>query len=102
MARRLIWSPRAASHLEDICEYIAEDSHVYARIFAQKVVGIVKSIRAFPQTGRIVPEYGDPNLREKLFGDYRIVYRVKTDAIEIAAVCHGARLLSNVLPTPES
>jgi len=100
MAGRIIWSPRAASHLEEICEYIAEDSEVYSRIFAQKIVGIVKAIPTFPQTGRVVPEYRDPELREKPYGDYRIVYRIKPDAIEIAAICHGARLLSNVLPPP--
>lgn len=39
MANRIIWSPRAASHLESICEFIAEDSPAYARIFARKKNG---------------------------------------------------------------
>ena len=66
MANRIIWSPRAASHLESICEFIAEDSPVYARIFARKIVSLVRSIPAYPQTGRIVPEYNDPGLQEPL------------------------------------
>jgi toxin ParE1/3/4 len=98
MAVRIIWSPRAASHLEGICEFIAEDSPVYARIFAQKIIALVKSIPAYPQTGRIVSEYNDPDLREKIYGDYRIIYRIQAKNIEIAAICHGARLLSSVLP----
>lgn len=100
MACRIVWSPRAASHLEGICDYIGEDSLVYARIFAQKITDIVKNIPAFSQSGRIVREYSDPNIREKIYGDYRIVYRIKPDVIEIAAICHGARLLSGVLPNP--
>lgn len=98
MADRIIWSPRAASHLEGICEFIAEDSPVYARIFARKIVALVKSIPVFPQTGRIVPEYNDPDLREKIYGDYRIIYRIREKTIEIAAICHGARKLERVFP----
>lgn len=98
MAVRIIWSPRAASHLESICEFIAEDSSVYARIFAQKIMALAKSIPAYPQTGRIVPEYNDPNLREKIYGDYRVIYRIADDRIEIAAICHGARQLERIFP----
>ncbi|VGO21439.1 type II toxin-antitoxin system RelE/ParE family toxin [Pontiella sulfatireligans] len=98
MANRIIWSPRAASHLESVCEFIAEDSPVYACIFAQKVVALVKSIPAFPQTGRMVPEYNNPHLRERIYGDYRIIYRIQAKHIEIVALCHGARQLERVLP----
>lgn len=30
----------------------------------------------FPLSGRMVPEYGDNNLREMLEGNYRIVYEI--------------------------
>lgn len=97
MAYNVRWSPRAASHLEEICNYIAKDSHYYASLFAKKVIAIVKSIPQFPMAGRIVPEYGDENLREKIYENYRIVYRIKEKSIEIVAICHGAKLLGNVL-----
>jgi len=97
MAYRIKWSPRAASHFEGICDYIAKDSKYYAVLFAKKVIAIVKSLPEFPKTGRIVPEYNDENLREKIYGNYRIVYRIKEEVIEIAAICHGARQLENIL-----
>ena len=93
MAYNIRWSPRAASHFEEICDYIARDSKYYAALFAKKVNTIVKSIPQFPKAGRIVPEYGDENLREKIYGNYRIVYRIKEGLIEIVAICHGARPL---------
>ena len=104
MAHRLIWSPRAASHLEDICEYITLDSTAYAAIFAQRILSIVKSIPKFPESGRIVPEYDNPDLREKLYGNYRIVYRLKASEklIEIAAICHSARQIVHVLPPTDA
>jgi plasmid stabilization system protein ParE len=52
----------------------------------------------FPELGRVVPEYQRPDIRELVFQNYRIVYRVKTDCVEIAAVVHGARLLSEASP----
>jgi plasmid stabilization system protein ParE len=97
MAYSIKWSPRAASHFEEICDYIAKDSRYYAALFAKKIVSIVKTIPHFPKAGRIVPEYNNENLREKIYKNYRIVYRIKSEVIEIVAVCHAARPLENIL-----
>ena len=97
MALKIKWSPRAASNLEEICEYIAKDSEYYAILFAKRVTSIVKAIPLFPKSGRIVPEYEDENLREKIYENYRVVYRLKEDIVEIAAICHGARQLVTIL-----
>jgi plasmid stabilization system protein ParE len=91
------WSPQAVSHLEQICEYISRDSETYARIFAKRVLSIVEATASFPKLGRIVPEYNDPSLRERIYGNYRIVYRLKDDILEIVAICHGALPLEKVL-----
>jgi len=96
MARQIRWSPRAANNFEAICVYIAADSERYAGLFAKRVFALVQAIPTFPKSGRIVPEYGDPNLREKIYGNYRIVYRIKGDCIEIAAICHGSRPLAKI------
>jgi plasmid stabilization system protein ParE len=93
VADQIRWSPRAANNLEEICSYIARDSERYAAIFAKKVNAIVKNLVEFPKSGRIVPEYNDHNLREKIYENYRIVYRLKGEYIEIVAICHGARNL---------
>ena len=97
MAYKIRWSPRAVSNLEDICNYITKDSEHYASVFAKKVNAIIESIPQFPKAGRIVPEYGDENLREKIYENYRIVYRLKEEVVEIVVICHGARLLDNVM-----
>jgi len=93
MAYKIKWSPRAASNFEDICNYIGKDSEYYASLFAKKVNSLIKAIPRFPKAGRIVPEYGDENVREKIYENYRIVYRIKEDFIEIVAICHGAKSL---------
>jgi len=96
MAQKIRWSSRAALNLEEICEYIAKDSEVYATLFASKINAIIKSIPQFPKAGRIVPEYGNENIREKIYENYRIIYRIKGEFIEIVAICHGSKPLENI------
>ena len=93
MAKRIKWSPKAAQSFEEICNYISKDSEYYASIFAKKVNAIVKEIPKFPKLGRVVPEYQEKNLREKIFQNYRIVYRLKADIIEIVVISHGTKQL---------
>jgi len=93
---KLIWSPRAIKDLREICEYIGKDSEYYAKFFAQKIVAMIEKIPEFPEIGRIVPEYNQSNLRERILRNYRIVYRLKPDLIEIVTIFHGAKLLSEV------
>jgi plasmid stabilization system protein ParE len=90
---KLIWSPKATADLEEICEYISRDSEHYAKLFAQRVVAVVETIAEFPMAGRIVSEYRQDDLRERMPQSYRIVYRVKPEVVEIVAIVHGARLL---------
>ena len=97
MAYKIIWSPRAASNFEDICNYIAKYSKYYASLFAKRINAIIKNIPQFPKSGRAVPEYKDDNLREKIYKNYRIVYRIKGDFIEMAAICHGAKPLDDII-----
>jgi len=40
-----------------------------------------------------VPEYQKEDLHEHIFQNYRIIYRIKPEVIEIVAVVHSARLL---------
>ena len=97
MAVKIRWSPTAIIHFEEIYNYISRDSEKYASIFAKKVMAIVKSIPDFPKAGRVVSEYDDENLREKILGNYKIVYREKKDAIEIVTISSGSRLLKDIL-----
>ncbi|MEE8423436.1 MAG: type II toxin-antitoxin system RelE/ParE family toxin, partial [Thermodesulfobacteriota bacterium] len=69
----------------------------YSALFAKKVNIIVKTIPRFPKAGRIVPEYEDKNLREKIYENYRIVYRLKGEYVEIVAICHAAKPLDSIV-----
>jgi toxin ParE1/3/4 len=94
MARKIIWSKHAVDSLEDICAYIARDSQRYAAHFAQRIIAATEQTSELPEIGRVVPEYNDPALREKIVGNYRIVYRLKKSVIQIVIIVHGSRLLN--------
>ena len=94
--KRIRWAPGAITDLEDICDFISRDSEYYAAHFAQRILSVVESIPDFPLSGRIVPEYEEDNIREKIYKNYRMVYRLKNGFVEIAAICNSAKPMSGI------
>ena len=87
----LIWSPQAVRDLEGIRAYIALDPSVYADLTVRQVVAAVERLKAFPESGRIVPERNTADIREVIVGRYRVVYRRKAGIVDIATVFRGSR-----------
>ncbi|HCW09281.1 MAG TPA: type II toxin-antitoxin system RelE/ParE family toxin [Cytophagales bacterium] len=89
---KLIWTDQAVNDLGSIGEYIAENSEKYAKLTVKKLFERPDILKNFPQAGRIVPEKNDPNVRELIEGNYRIIYEIiSTDQINILTVYHSAR-----------
>ncbi len=89
---RIIWSPLAIDDVEAIRAYVTRDSADSADLLVERLVAAVERLEVHPLSGRVVPEVGDDTLREVIHGSYRIVYRVRSDLVEIVTVFHGARL----------
>lgn len=90
----LRWTEQALDDIDAISAFIAKDSLTYAKVFVGKVFSIANQLITFPQSGRVVPELEDPRIRELIFGNYRIIYRLQKTEMEILTVYHGARLLN--------
>ncbi len=88
------WTEPALLDLESIREYIKRDSEYYATRFIGRIVHVVENLKASPEMGRSVPEAEEGNIRELLFSNYRIIYRVEIKSILILTIIHGARDLS--------
>ena len=67
------WSLEAVEDVESIAEYISRDSQFYARATVSKIVDFSRSVAKFPQVGRMVPEFNDKKIRERLVYSYRLV-----------------------------
>jgi toxin ParE1/3/4 len=93
MAHQLAWSPEAIEDIEAIASYIERDSSRYAQVVASKIVATAESIPNHPEIGRIVPEIGVRDIRERFVYSYRVIYRIEPERVLIVAVIHGSRLL---------
>lgn len=89
---RIFWAPQAIQDVASIRGYIARDSTRYADLVVERIVAAVERLADHSRSGRAVPELGDESIREVIHGNYRIVYRLRHDVVEIATVFHGARL----------
>ncbi len=96
MEYRVTWSPEAVEDLESIAEDIERDSSFYAQSVVSQIFSTSRKIKEFPLIGRVLPEIGDENIRERFIYSYRLVYKIEQQRILIVAVIHGKRLLENI------
>ena len=79
--------------MNEIIDYIAQDSLEYALSFYEQVREKVEYLTQFPKIGRKVPELDDSNIRELILRNYRIIYRILVEKVQIIRVIHGSRIL---------
>ncbi|QXE89278.1 type II toxin-antitoxin system RelE/ParE family toxin [Geomonas subterranea] len=60
----------------------------------REVMKSVERLASFPNSGRIVPEFGLTYLREVILPPFRIVYRLDKKTIRIVRVWRSERLLT--------
>jgi len=90
------WTDTALDHLSAIYEYIAVDSENYAKRMIDRLTKRSRQIGNFPYSGRMVPEFEEELIREVIEGPYRIIYYIKPNQIDVLAVIHGARQISDM------
>jgi plasmid stabilization system protein ParE len=88
---KLIWTDYALSDLDAIHEYIARDSAVYASRFLGRLVRAAEILEKYPEFGPVVPQFAGKQIRQLLFHNYRILYRIDVDRISIVTVVHVGR-----------
>ncbi|OXS57371.1 hypothetical protein B1A99_17970 [Cohnella sp. CIP 111063] len=91
----VIWTVTAYKDLQNIVEFISEDSTYYALSFYEDIMNKARTLIDFPHRGRIVPEMDDPNLREVFVHRYRLIYQIQNGSVIIKTIIHGARNILN-------
>lgn len=86
-------SDDALSDLERIVAYIAPHNPVAAERLGNQLLDAALSLNRFPERGRMVPEFGRPELREIILRSYRIIFRMNhaDHSLEVVRFWHGAR-----------
>lgn len=86
------WTPQSVKDVDQIAEYIAKDSVVYASIQTERFFEAVKILKSQIRAGRMVPEIGDESIREIITGYYRVIYRVVNDNQADILTVHHSRM----------
>lgn len=92
---KVVWTQTAIEHLVSIYEYVARDSQTYALRMIDRLTRRTEQIGLFPESGRTVSEFDSPEVREVFESPYRIIYRIRPDQIDVVAVLHAARRISD-------
>ena len=94
MAVKVTLAESAVRDLEEIVSYYQEQGvpEVGSRLVAE-ILARVESLRQHPDSGRIVPEFESPNLRELIQAPFRIVYRREQRRVRVVRVWRSERLL---------
>ena len=58
-----------------------------------EIIAQIERLADFPESGRIVPEFGIVNLREIIYLPFRIVYRLDENRVRVVRVWRSERLL---------
>lgn len=90
---KVLWTETAINQLQAIHNYIAQNSVVYANQVIDRITRRSEQIAEFPNSGRIVPEFREENIREIIERPYRIIYRIEEDEVDILAIVHGSQVL---------
>ena len=87
--------PIAEKDLEEIWSYIAADSPQAAAAFMDELFQQLRTLQTFPLRCPLIAENEDlgASYRHLLFGEYRTIFRVDVDTVEVLRVIHGARLM---------
>jgi toxin ParE1/3/4 len=89
----IVWSPLALQRVGEAAAFIARDKPGAAERWVVGAFEAVGRLEKLPRSGRVVPELGRPDIREVIYGAFRIIYRVSPKAVLVLTVRHGRRLV---------
>ncbi|MBA7673074.1 hypothetical protein ES703_81262 [subsurface metagenome] len=90
---KLIWAPLAIEKVTQIAQYIALDNTSASIKWVENIFKRSEQIKNFPESGRVVPEVGRKNIREIIYGNYRIIYKIQKKETSILTIQHTKQIL---------
>ena len=90
---KIIWSPLSIDRVTEIAEYIAQDNPSAAADWVETLFAKIELLASSPNIGRVVPEVDRDDVRELIYGNYRVVYLNKGNQISILTIRHGKQIM---------
>ena len=89
----VIFTERFLSRVEDFTDYIALDHVPTAVKWAKDVFKHCDQLSIQPESGRMVPEFNRPEIKELIDGNYRSVYELRSNRIDMLTIWHTRQSL---------
>jgi plasmid stabilization system protein ParE len=77
----------------EIASYISKDNPAAAESWIRKLFAKAAQIADFPASGHSVSEISRSDIRELIWGNYRVIYRIETNQISILTIRHTRQIL---------
>ncbi len=90
---KIRWTQQARQDLLEVGRYIAQRNSVAARRWTARIQERVRKIVVTPFAGRMVPELMREDISELIEKNYRIVYQVGDEFLDVLTVFEAHRLL---------
>ena len=93
MSYRVLIQPPAAEDLDAEYRWIARQSAERADAWLRGAIDAIQTLMSFPRRCPLAPEDDvfDVEIRQLLYGNFRILFTVEADLVRILHVRHGAR-----------
>lgn len=92
MPARVTFSESSARDLQELKEwYNAQSAPEMGERLIREIFAAVEQLATFPASGRVVPEFDQPWLRELIRPPFRIVYRVDGERVRVVRVWRSER-----------
>lgn len=94
------WTRTAEADVEEVLDYLANDSVSNARNLLEKITQLAETLNAFPRRGRMVPELkrqGVTEYRELIVKTWRMIYYVDGHKVHVVSFLDGRRDVNEVL-----
>jgi toxin ParE1/3/4 len=87
------WTDWALEQLEAIEAFVARDDAVAAERLVERIFRRGETLFTHPRRGRVVAEIGRSDVRELILGNYRIIYVIRADRVDVLTILERHRRL---------
>ena len=97
---QVIWAKSAVQDIEEIIDYIAQDSPLTAKKLFTQIKERVETLASSPHRGRYIPELQKQGIliyRELIIPPWRVMYRVTESNVYILTIIDSRRNVEDIL-----
>jgi toxin ParE1/3/4 len=91
--KKILWTQTAIDRVSEIHDYIRKDSPVNAQKWVELLLEKISKLSSLPKIGRKVPEINSESIRELIYSNYRIIYKISDETIYLMTVRHFKQIL---------